>query len=126
LSLHRGSVVRVAGFLLNVMGLRSRPRENSSNVENMILLGSSDRVGIHDVPMEVRRQVSPPAASSFEQNLSNLSVHPNLKRSERAAIEAALAETGRNLTEAAKRLGIARSTLYRKLDEHGMARPAGD
>jgi sigma-54 dependent transcriptional regulator, acetoin dehydrogenase operon transcriptional activator AcoR len=102
-------------------------RELRNVVENMILLGSSDRVGIHDVPMEVRRQVSPPAAaSSFEQNLSNLSVHPNLKRSERAAIEAALAETGHNLTEAAKRLGIARSTLYRKLDEHGMARPAGD
>ena len=89
--------------------------------ENMILLGSSDRVGIREVPMEVRRQVSPPiAASSSEQSLS---IHPNLKQSERAAIEAALAETGRNLTEAAKRLGIARSTLYRKLEEHGMARP---
>jgi sigma-54 dependent transcriptional regulator, acetoin dehydrogenase operon transcriptional activator AcoR len=96
-------------------------RELRNVVENMILLGSSDRVGIREVPMEVRRQVSPPiAASSSEQSLS---IHPNLKQSERAAIEAALAETGHNLTEAAKRLGIARSTLYRKLEEHGMARP---
>jgi transcriptional regulator with PAS, ATPase and Fis domain len=99
-------------------------RELRNVIENMILLGSSDRLGIDEVPMEVRRQVSPPlAASSFEKNLS---IQPNLKRSERAAIEAALAESGRNLTEAAKRLGIARSTLYRKLDEHGMGRPAED
>jgi transcriptional regulator of acetoin/glycerol metabolism len=99
-------------------------RELHNVVENMVLLASSDRLRIHEVPMEVRLQGSPPvAASSFEQNLS---IHPNLKQSERAAIEAALAESGRNLTEAAKRLGIARSTLYRKLDEHGMARSVGD
>ena len=90
----------------------------------MILLADSDRLRIDEVPMEIRRQVSPPeAASCLEQSLS---IHPNLKQSERASIEAALAETGRNLTEAAKRLGIARSTLYRKLDEYGMARPSED
>jgi sigma-54 dependent transcriptional regulator, acetoin dehydrogenase operon transcriptional activator AcoR len=58
-------------------------RELRNVVENMILLGSSERLRIHEVPMEVRRQVSPPVnASSFEQSLS---IHPNLKRSERAA-----------------------------------------
>ena len=99
-------------------------RELRNVVENMILLADSDRLRIDEVPMEIRRQVSPPeAASCLEQSLS---IHPNLKQSERASIEAALAETGRNLTEAAKRLGIARSTLYRKLDEYGMARPGED
>ena len=41
---------------------------------------------------------------------------------ERAAIENALARYGGRMTEVARRLGIGRSTLYRKLDEY---RPGG-
>jgi sigma-54 dependent transcriptional regulator, acetoin dehydrogenase operon transcriptional activator AcoR len=35
----------------------------------------------------------------------------------------AMAEARGNLTNVAKRLGIARSTLYRKLNEYSIARP---
>ncbi|MFY9988538.1 MAG: helix-turn-helix domain-containing protein, partial [Chthoniobacterales bacterium] len=96
-------------------------RELRNVVENMILLGNSDQLGIDDIPMEVRQQANQAGVSvPVEQSSSPAS--PNLKLSERAAIEAALAEAGGNLTEAAKRLGIARSTLYRKLEEYGLGR----
>jgi transcriptional regulator of acetoin/glycerol metabolism len=110
--------------VLRVFRLYSWPgnvRELRNVVENMILLGNSDQLGIDDVPMEVRQQADQVAATfSFEQQSPSAS--PNLKLSERAAIEAALAEARGNLTDAAKRLGIARSTLYRKLDEYGIGR----
>ena len=40
---------------------------------------------------------------------------------ERTAIEAALAECGHNQTEAARRLGMGRTTLYRKMKKFGIA-----
>lgn len=46
-----------------------------------------------------------------------------LRDSERAKIMEAVERSGGNLTEAARLLGIARSTLYLKLDGHGIARP---
>jgi len=96
-------------------------RELRNVVENMILLGNPDQLRIDDVPREVREQVSGPVTGlSLEQQ--SPSVSPNLKLSERRAIEAAVAEASGNLTNAAKRLGIARSTLYRKLEEHGITR----
>jgi transcriptional regulator of acetoin/glycerol metabolism len=110
--------------VLRIFRLYSWPgnvRELRNVVENMILLGNPDQLGIDDVPMEVRQQADQVAATfSFEQQSPSTS--PNLKLSERAAIEAALAEARGNLTDAAKRLGIARSTLYRKLDEYGIGR----
>jgi len=110
--------------VLRIFRLYSWPgnvRELRNVVENMILLGNSDQLGVADVPIEVRQQTDQVAASlSPEQQSSPAS--PNLKLSERAVIEAALAEARGNLTDAAKRLGIARSTLYRKLDEYGIGR----
>jgi transcriptional regulator of acetoin/glycerol metabolism len=44
----------------------------------------------------------------------------SLDEVERVAVEAAMAEAGDNLAEAARRLGIARTTLYRKLRRYGM------
>jgi transcriptional regulator of acetoin/glycerol metabolism len=99
-------------------------RELRNVIENMILLGDSSELQVEDVPVEVRRQVIPPvAAPALEQSSS---ASPKLKQNERAAIESALAKTGGKLTAAAKLLGIARATLYRKLAHHGIARSARD
>jgi len=110
--------------VLRIFRLYSWPgnvRELRNVVENMILLGNSDQLGIDDVPMEVR-QPADQVAATFSVEQQSPSASPNLKLSERAAIEAVLAEARGNLTDAAKRLGIARSTLYRKLDEYGIGR----
>lgn len=99
-------------------------RELRNVIENMILLGDSSELQIEDVPTEVRRQLNPPAVALASEPSSSAS--PKLKQNERAAIEAALAKTGGKLTAAAKLLGIARATLYRKLAHHGIARSARD
>jgi transcriptional regulator of acetoin/glycerol metabolism len=39
---------------------------------------------------------------------------------ERGAIAAALAQAKGNISEAARRLGLSRAALYRKLDKHGL------
>ncbi|MCE9554817.1 MAG: sigma 54-interacting transcriptional regulator [Planctomycetes bacterium] len=46
----------------------------------------------------------------------------NLEEMERHNISEALRRTGGNVVDAAKLLGIGRATLYRKLDEYGIAR----
>jgi transcriptional regulator with PAS, ATPase and Fis domain len=117
-------VPRFDDDVLRIFRLYSWPgnvRELRNVVENMILLGNSDQLGIDDIPIEVRQQANQ-AGVSVPAEQSSSPASPNLKLSERAAIEAALAEAGGNLTEAAKRLGIARSTLYRKLEEYGLGR----
>jgi DNA-binding NtrC family response regulator len=95
-------------------------RELRNVVENMIVLGNTDRLRLEDVPMEILRQINPPVVS---RSLADVPVSlPNLRLGERGAIERALAESAGNLTDAARLLGIARSTLYRKLDEYGITR----
>jgi sigma-54 dependent transcriptional regulator, acetoin dehydrogenase operon transcriptional activator AcoR len=99
-------------------------RELRNVIENMILLGDSRELQIEDVPIEVRRQVDPPVAALALEQSSPTS--PQLKQNERAVIESALAKTGGKLTAAAKLLGIARATLYRKLAHYGIVRSARD
>jgi DNA-binding NtrC family response regulator len=98
-------------------------RELRNVVENMILFGASDELRVEDVPIEVRRQVSLACVPASEPSPTT---SPKLKQNELAAIEAALAETGGKLAPAAKMLGISRSTLYRKMDNYGIARSARD
>jgi transcriptional regulator of acetoin/glycerol metabolism len=54
-------------------------------------------------------------------------VHPvrptPLEDAERAAIVAALEEAGGNIAETARRLGIAKATLYRKMSAYGVTPP---
>jgi len=64
----------------------------------------------NDLPSAIRRgQAVVPLRKGMEP--------PKLEDVERGAIEVALEKSGKNITEAAKALGISRRTLHRKLAE---------
>ena len=67
----------------------------------------------------VDEKMLPPEIRLHRSNSSSES----LRDVERAEILDALDQSGGNLTETARRLGIARSTLYLKLDTHRISRP---
>ncbi len=73
----------------------------------------------------------PLGAAAKEQQVSGAAVmviprfRPTLSLAERErqAIELALSESGWQLAIAARRLGISRTTLWRRLKQYGLARP---
>ena len=74
----------------------------------------------------------PLGQTAREQQMSNAAVVViprfratlSLAERERQAIEQALTESGWQLAVAARRLGISRTTLWRRLKQYGLARPA--
>ncbi|MCL1552296.1 sigma-54-dependent transcriptional regulator [Xanthomonas nasturtii] len=60
------------------------------------------------------------ATQHFAPVPSDVSLPEAVARLEKQMIQAALAHSGGNRAEAARRLGIHRQLLYRKLDEHGL------
>ncbi len=87
--------------------------EMSNLVATLDALSHSGLIDDKDLPSEMRRQ------SAEREDFT-------LRGSEKADILEAIDRSGGNLTEAARRLGIARSTLYLKLDSYGIDRRRKD
>jgi DNA-binding NtrC family response regulator len=90
-------------------------RELENTVESALALARGPRLRVADLAVRARRNpgsgsLAPPPAA----------IPHSLDAYERCAIERALREAGGNATEAARRLGIGRSTFYRKLAYHGL------
>ena len=73
-------------------------------------MASGSRIEIHDLPEDVRmgKEALPVTGVGY-------SSPSDLRTSEEFLIKEAIARQGGNLTQAAKQLGIARSTLYSRL-----------
>ena len=84
-------------------------RELRNAMENMCVLSTSGEIGVGDIPENIARGGGTAASASG-----------TLDDVEKAQILAMLDEVGGNRTEAAKRLGISRRTIYRKLEEYGI------
>jgi transcriptional regulator of acetoin/glycerol metabolism len=100
-------------------------RELRNLVEGLVLMSSSDRVGFDDLPEEMldrRSPRRPPRAPMTHPQDSAVSPSCRLQDAERRAIQQAVAEAGGNISVAADKLGVARSTIYRKL-QHYKGRP---
>jgi len=94
-------------------------RELRTAIEHGVVMATGPKVTVRDLPIAVRQAagtVSPrgiSAAKAFEEKSSLLDLH----QTERRLITQALATTNGNVTAAAKKLGISRRTLHRKINE---------
>ena len=96
-------------------------RELENAIESGLALARGPRLRAADLPLGRGRRrgraVPGPAADA--------ALPLSLAAYERSALERALRESGGNATEAARRLGIGRSTFYRKLGKHGLREDEG-
>jgi DNA-binding NtrC family response regulator len=87
-------------------------RELENAIESALALARGPRLRAADLPLGL------PAAAEVRARPDHLPL--DLDAYERCALERALAEAGGDATEAARRLGIGRSTFYRKLARHAL------
>src|SRR6059036_3844 len=103
-------------------------RELRTAIEHGVVMATGKQITLRDLPMALRQAataklpggVSPTEA--FGEKTSPLDLH----QTEKKLIAQALAATNGNVTAAAKKLGISRRTLHRKINEMNLAKkPAG-
>jgi two-component system, NtrC family, response regulator AtoC len=100
-------------------------RELRTAIEHGVVMAHGPKIGLRDLPVNVREAtgaalpggITP--SKAFGEKSSALDLHETEKR----LIMQALATTKGNVTKAAKRLGISRRTLHRKINE---MKAAGD
>ena len=92
-------------------------RELRTAIEHGVVMTTGPTISVRDLPMAVRQA----AAASLPRGITKASgekLSPlDLRETERKLILQALAATNGNVTAAAKKLGISRRTLHRKINE---------
>ena len=103
-------------------------RELRTAIEHGVVMASGQRVTLRDLPPAVRQAAGATlprgisAAKAFRERSSPLDLH----ETERRLIMQALATTNGNVTAAAKKLGISRRTLHRKINEMNAEKAQSD
>ena len=90
-------------------------RELRSAIERAVVLSRTDKISSRDLPPEVRGETSTGAAHSSQVVAQG---EITVKEAEKELITRALKEAGGSRTDAAKKLGMSRRTLHRKLHAH--------
>jgi two-component system, NtrC family, response regulator AtoC len=99
-------------------------RELRTAIEYSVVMAAGPKITLRDLPGPVRE--GPPSGGMTKAGAMTLPApkfplnkaqHFNLHATEGRLILQALQETGGNVTQAAKKLGISRRTLHRKLKE---------
>ena len=90
---------------------RGNVRELRAAIEAAVVLGRRDRIGLRELPASVRNYNPALAEAGASLDSGNLTV----EQAEKQLIVRALRDSKGNRTEAARRLGISRRTLHRKL-----------
>nr|WP_318229328.1 sigma-54-dependent Fis family transcriptional regulator [Paraburkholderia terrae] len=109
--------------LLRAYSWPGNVREMRNVIENMLLTSSEPAVSLDDLPSELLDGI--PASGLTDPPLDDGS---SLEATERLAIARAVHNSHGNLAQAARALGVSRSTLYRKIELYqleGVVKPAG-
>jgi DNA-binding NtrC family response regulator len=91
-------------------------RELRNLVESLLLMAEGEQVTEAEVTALVEARPRPASPE-----LCRAASGASLEQAERAVIAAAIARSQANLAEAARALGISRSTLYRKMERYGLS-----
>jgi len=103
-------------------------RELRTAIEHGVVMATGPKITLRDLPTAVRQAAGASlprgisAAKAFGEKSSPLDLH----ETEKKLIMQALATTNGNVTAAAKKLGISRRTLHRKINEMNAAKPAAE
>lgn len=89
-------------------------RELRTAVEHAVVFCRGEKVGLRDLPTTVREGISQLADASTPLVQNTMTI----EEAEKQLIARALKECGGNRTEAAKKIGVSRRTLHRKLHEY--------
>src|SRR5438270_1406197 len=98
-------------------------RELRTAIEHGVVMATRKQITLRDLPMAVRRAATARSlggvsAQAFAEKASPLDLH----ETEKKLIAQALAATHGNVTAAAKKLGISRRTLHRKINEMNVSK----
>src|ERR1700680_4840425 len=103
-------------------------RELRTAIEHGVVMATGPKITVRDLPMALRQAASAvlphgiSAAKAFGEKSSPL----DIRETEKKLIMQALAATNGNVTAAAKKLGISRPTLHRKINEINVAKSHAD
>ncbi len=103
-------------------------RELRTAIEHGVVMATGPKITLRDLPTAVRQAAGASlprgisAAKAFGEKSSPLDLH----ETEKKLIMQALATTNGNVTAAAKKLGISRRTLHRKINEMNAAKSQAD
>lgn len=95
-------------------------RELQHAVQRAVILARGDEIEVSDLPAALSGQQDPAPARPKSAPRSY-----NLTENERTLVSEVLELTNWNITQAARMLGLTRSTLYSKIERHGLQTPAG-
>jgi DNA-binding NtrC family response regulator len=104
---------KISPEVLNIMMAYSWPgniRELENCIERALLLSQGKIIRKSHLSMRYTEEFNSSESSPI-----------SLRKSSKVLIEAALRKNGRNVTKAARMLGISRPTLYRKMKEFGLS-----
>ena len=103
-------------------------RELRTAIEHGVVMATGKQITLRHLPMAVRQAATAKlpggvsATEAFGEKASPLDLH----ETEKKLIAQALAATNGNVTAAAKKLGISRRTLHRKINEMNLARKSAE
>ena len=99
-------------------------RELRTAIEHGVVMATGKQITLRDLPMAVRKAATAnlPGGVSLTGVFGEKTSPLDLQETERRLIAQALAATNGNVTTAAKKLGISRRTLHRKINEMDLSK----